>query len=71
MAMALGVVSRGTWYASIFCHRDWLVTHSATVYYSALAVYLLIGLGLGLLLRTPPLAVPGRETGKTQNIEVK
>jgi hypothetical protein len=49
MAMALGVVSWNLVRKHLL-PPDWPITHPVTVYYWALAVYLLIGLGLGLLL---------------------
>ena len=69
MAMALGVVSWNLLRKHLL-PSDWLVTHPATVYYSALAVYLLIGLGLGLLLgRLTRGAGPGNR--ENSNIDVK
>jgi hypothetical protein len=49
MAMALGVVSWNLVRKHLL-PPDWPIMHPAAVYYWALAVYLLIGLGLGLLL---------------------
>ena len=66
MAMALGVVLWNL-VRKHFLPSDWLVTHSATVYYSALAVYLLIGLGLGLLLGR----LTGRKTAPESEISVE
>ena len=49
MVMALGVVlwnlSRKHWLP-----EEWGITHASAMYYGALALYFLLGLGLGLLL---------------------
>ena len=49
MAMALGVF---TWILlrKHLLPAQWVITHSAALYYSALAVYACVGLSLGLLL---------------------
>ena len=47
---------------------QWIITHAAAIYYGALAMYALLGLALGLLLGR---LVPGRETGKTQELVEK
>jgi hypothetical protein len=55
MAMVLGVVSWNLLRSRVF-PAEWSVLHARTLYFSALVLYMLIGLVLGLLL--------GRLTGR-------
>ena len=59
MAMVLGVVSWNLLRAHVF-PAEWRVLHARALYFSALVLYMLVGLALGLLLgrltgrKTPP-----------------
>jgi hypothetical protein len=61
MAMALGVISWNLLRKHVL-PGAWEITHSSFMYYSALTLYLVVGLALGLLLgritRTPAEAQP-------------
>jgi formate-dependent nitrite reductase membrane component NrfD len=62
MAMTLGVVSWNLLRKHLL-PEAWNVTHANALYYCALALYFVIGIGLGLLL--------GRLTGRTTAVESK
>ena len=66
MAMALGVVLWNLVRKHVL-PPGWPITHSATVYYGALAVYLVIGLAFGLLLGR----LTGRKTAPESEISVE
>jgi len=66
MAMALGVVLWNLVRKHVL-PPDWPITHSATVYYGALTVYLVIGLAFGLLLGR----LTGRKTAPESEISVE
>lgn len=60
MAMALGVILWNLLRKHVF-PADWVLTHPRFVYYSALAIYVLLGAALGLL--TGRLTRMNRATG--------
>ena len=68
MVMALGVVLWNLLRKHLL-PGEWALTNASAMYYAALTLYFVMGLGIGALLgrltRRKPL-VPGRETGKTQ-----
>ena len=66
MAMALGVVLWNLVRKHLL-PPDWPITQSATVYYGALTVYLVIGLAFGLLLGR----LTGRKTAPESEIPVE
>ena len=66
MAMVLGVVSWNLLRAHVF-PADWNLLHSRALYFSALVLYMLVGLALGLLLGR----LTGRKTPRTRDIKDK
>jgi hypothetical protein len=66
MAMVLGVVSWNLLRAHVF-PREWSLLHARSLYFSALVLYMLVGLALGLLLGR----LTGRKTPRTRDIKDK
>ena len=66
MAMVLGVVSWNLLRGHVF-PADWSVRHSRALYFSALVLYMLVGLALGLLLGR----LTGRKTPRSRDIPDK
>jgi Na+/glutamate symporter len=70
MAMTLGVVSWNLMRQHML-PEVWIVTHPGVLYYSALALYFVFGLGLGLLLGRLTKAGAGPGNRENSDIETK
>jgi hypothetical protein len=66
MAMVLGIVSWNLLRAHVF-PAEWPLLHGRALYFSALVLYMLVGLALGLLLGR----LTGRKTPRSRDIKDK
>jgi len=66
MAMVLGVVSWNLLRGHVF-PPEWTMLHARALYFSALVLYMLVGLALGLLLGR----LTGRKTPRSKDVQDK